>query len=84
MNLSSVNKNLTISFILKSFYNISPRGEILRIGVLRTKLFNIVFASCSFKNLDFLLLHTSYFDSSVALLLVFETLRFMFSVFSTV
>ena len=52
-------------------------------GVLRPKLFNILFASCFLIILIFFLLpHIAQFDNVIALsLLVFETLGFIFSVF---
>ena len=50
---------------------------------LRSKLRNIPFAACFYKkNLGFLAPHIAHFDNNIVLpLLVFETLRFMFSVF---
>ena len=45
----------------------SPNNGILFNGVLRPKLRNIPFASCSFINLDFSLLHTAYFDNNIVL-----------------
>ena len=57
-------------------------NEILINGVLRSKLLNILLASCFLTNIDFLLPYTAHFDNSIVLLLlVFETLGFMFSVF---
>ena len=44
----------------------SPNNGIL-LNVLRPKLLNIPFASCSFLDLDFLLPHTAHFDDSIAL-----------------
>ena len=41
----------------------SPNNEILLNGVLRPKLLNNPFTSCSFINLDFLLPHTTHFDN---------------------
>ena len=56
--------------------------RILFNGVLRLKLLNILFASCSFKNLNFLLLHIAHFDNKIVLpLLIFKTLGFILSVF---
>ena len=47
---------------------------------LRPKLLNIPLASCFLINLDFLLSHIAHFDYRIVLLLlVFKTLRFMFS-----
>ena len=45
----------------------SPNNGILLNGVLRPKLLNIPFASCSFINLDFILPHTAHFDNSINL-----------------
>ena len=51
-------------------------------GNLIPKLLNNFFASCFFIVLDFLLLHTAHFDTNIVLpFLVFETFKFMFSVF---
>ena len=48
-------------------------------GVLRPRLLNNRFASCSFINLDFLLPHTAHFDDNIDLpFLVFNTLEFTF------
>ena len=59
----------------------SPNNGILFNGVFRPKLLNNPFASCSFINLDFLLLHTAHFDDNIDLpFLVFNTLEFTFSV----
>ena len=50
--------------------------------VLSPKLFNIPLASCFLKNLNFVVTQMAHFDNSIVLLLlVFETLGFMFSVF---
>ena len=55
---------------------------ILLSGVLIPKLLNNPLASCSLINIDFLLPYIAHFDKSIVLLLlVFETLEFMFSVF---
>ena len=51
---------------IKTIYLI-PNNGILVNGFLRPKLLNIPFASCSFKNLDFLLLHTAHFDNNIVL-----------------
>ena len=60
----------------------SPNNGILLNGILRSELLSIPFASCSFINLDFLLLHTAHFhDHIVQASLVFETFGFMFPVF---
>ena len=59
----------------------SPNNGTLLNGVLRAKLLNIPFASCSFINLHFLLPHTAHFDNNVVLpFLVFKTFEFTFSV----
>ena len=59
----------------------SPNNGILLNGVLRPKLLNNIFASCSFINLHFLLLHTAHFDDNIVLpVLVFNTLEFTLSV----
>ena len=59
----------------------SPNNGILLIGVLRPKLLNNLFASCSFIKFDFLLPHTAHFDNNVVLsFLVFKTFEFTFSV----
>ena len=49
----------------------SPYNGILFNGVLRPKLLNISFASCSFINLDFLLEYTAHFDDNIVLPLDF-------------
>ena len=60
----------------------SPNNEILLNGVLRPKILNSPFASCSFINLDFLLPHTTHFDNNIVLpFLVFKTFRYTFSEF---
>ena len=60
----------------------SPNNGILLNGILRPKLFNILFPSRSFINLDFLLSHKAHFDNNIVLpLLVFETLRFILYLF---
>ena len=52
----------------------SPNNGILLNWVLRPKLRNIPFTSCSFINLDFLLPHTTHCDDNIALpCLVFNT-----------
>ena len=54
----------------------SPNNGILLNDVLRPKLLNIPFASCSFINLDFLLPNIAYFDDNIVLpFLVFKTLE---------
>ena len=59
-----------------------PNNGILFNGVLRTKLLNIPFASCSFINLDSLLPHTAHFDNSIVLpFLLFNTFEFTIFVF---
>ena len=59
----------------------SPNNGILLNGILRSKLLSIPFASCSFINLDFLLLHTAHFDDSIVLsFLVFNTVESTFFV----
>ena len=73
-------KSLFISFILYE-NKTSPNIGILLNFVLPILLKN-PFASYSFKNLDFLLLHIVHSDNSIVLpLLVFKTLGFMFPVF---
>ena len=60
----------------------SPNNGIFLNGVLRPKLLNIHFVSCSLINLDFLLLHRAHFDDNIVLpFLVFNTFEFTFSVF---
>ena len=60
----------------------SPNNGILFNGVLRPKLLNNPFASCSFINLDFLLLRTAHFDNNILLpFLVFITLNLHFLYF---
>ena len=60
----------------------SPNNGILLNGVLRPKLLNIPFASYSFINLDFFLLHTAHFDDNTVLpCLVFNTFESTFLVF---
>ena len=50
-------------------------------GVLRTKLLNIPFASCSFINLDFSQSHAAHFDDSIVLTFFdFNTFGSTFSV----
>ena len=59
-----------------------PNNRILLYGVLRPKLFNISFASCSFINLDILLPYTTHFDDNTVLpFLVFNTLDLHFLYF---
>ena len=43
----------------------SPNNGILLNGISRPKLLNIPLGSCSFINLDFLLLHTADFDNNI-------------------
>ena len=45
----------------------SPNNGILLNGVLRRRLINNPFASCSFINLDFLLPHTTHFYNYIVL-----------------
>ena len=45
----------------------SLNNRILFNGVLRRKLLNIHFASCSFINLSFLLPHAAHFDNNMVL-----------------
>ena len=52
----------------------SPNNRILFNCVLRSKLLNNPFASCSFINLDFLLPHIVYFDDHINLPFEFLTL----------
>ena len=60
---------------------ISPNIGTLLNDVLTPKLLNRPFASRSLINRDFLLPHIAHFDNIVFVtLLVFQTLRFMFSV----
>ena len=61
----------------------SSNNGILVNGVLRPKLLNIHFASCSFINLDFLLRHAIHFDDRIVLPFSrFSTFGSTFSVFS--
>ena len=46
----------------------SPNDGTLLNGVVRPKLLNNHFASCSFTNLDFLLTHTAHFFCIISLL----------------
>ena len=54
----------------------SPKNGILLNGVLRSRLLNNPFTSCSFINHDFLLPHAAHFDTNIVLLffvlIVFE------------
>ena len=60
----------------------SLNNGILLKGVLISNLVNNPCGSCFLINLDFLLRHTKNFDKNIALLLlVFETLGFILSVF---
>ena len=60
----------------------SPNNGILLNGVLKLKLLNNPFASCSFINLDFLLLHTAHFDNNIDLPFLFsKTFQPTFCVF---
>ena len=62
--------------------NMSPNNGILFNGVLIPKLLNNPFACCSLINFDFLLSHIADVDKIIVLpLAVFETLRFILSVF---
>ena len=57
------------------------KGTLLN-GILRAKLLNSPFAFQFLINLDFLLPHYGHFDNIIVLLLlVFETLGFMFFVY---
>ena len=57
-----------------------PNNRILLNWVLRPKLLNNPFASCSFVNLDFLLPHTANFGNNIVLpFLVFNTFESTFS-----
>ena len=59
-----------------------PNNGILLKGVLRPKLLNNPFDSCSFTNLDFLLPHTAHFNDNIDLrFLVFKTFESKFSFF---
>ena len=59
----------------------SPNNGILLNGVLRPKLLNNLFASCSFITLDILLPHTAHFDNNIVLpFLVFNSFELTFSV----
>ena len=60
----------------------SPNNGILLNGVLRPRILDNPFVSCSFINLDFLLPHTAHFDNNIVLpLVVFRTFRYILSVF---
>ena len=59
----------------------ASNNGILLNGVLRPKLLNIPFASCSFINLYFLLLHTAHFDNNIILPVFLNTFGSTFSVF---
>ena len=51
-----------------------PNNGILLKGVLKPKLLNNPFGSCSFTNLDFLLPHAAHFNDNIDLpFLVFKT-----------
>ena len=68
IKLLPASKNLfTISFILYTQKNISPNNGILLNRVLRPKLLNSPFASCSFKNLDFLIPQSAHFGCIINL-----------------
>ena len=59
-----------------------PNNGILLNGVLKLKLLNNPFASCSFINLDFLLPHTAHFDNNIDLPFLFsKTFQPTFCVF---
>ena len=61
---------------------ISPDNGTLLNGILRAKLLYSPFAFQFLINLDFLLSHYGHFDNIIVLLLlVFETLGFMFFVY---
>ena len=58
----------------------SNNGTLLN-GVLRPELLNIQFPSCSFINLDFLLLHAANFDDNIVLpFLAFKNFESIFSI----
>ena len=60
----------------------SPNNGILPNHVLRPKLFNNPFASCSFTNLDFLIPQSAHFDCIINLpFFVLKIFQFKFSVF---
>ena len=60
----------------------SLNNRILFNGVLRPRLLNNHFASCSFINLDILLPHTANFDNNIGLpFFVFITFEFTLSVY---
>ena len=64
-----------------SFCNELYNGTLLN-GVLRPKLLNILFVSCFLINFGFLAPNIAHFENNIVLLLLFfETLGFMFSVF---
>ena len=65
-------------FKKKTFNN----GILLK-GVLISKLLNRPFASCSFKNLDFLIPQTDHFHCITNLLIFVLTILGFFSIFST-
>ena len=52
----------------------SPNNGILLNGVVRPRLLNNLFASCSFINLDFLLSHTAHFDDNIELPLIYHNI----------
>ena len=71
-----------VQFIIQIQNKISPNIFTLQNGVLRPNLLNNLFASWFLIDLDFLLPHILHFDNTIVLpLIVFQTLRFMFSVF---
>ena len=60
----------------------SPSNRILFSGASRLNLINNPFASYSFTNLGFLILHTAYFDSIIILpYFVLEIFESKFSLF---
>ena len=72
---------ISIHFVLNE-NKISPNTGILFNGVLRPKLLNNPFASCSLLNFDFLLPHIEHVDKIIILPLVaFKTFGLILSVF---
>ena len=91
MNLSPANKNLLTILKRQNCYNnyeiIASKTNYHHIngiflnGVLRPKILNTPLATCFLINLHFLVPFSTHFDNNIVLLLlVFETLGFMFSV----
>ena len=59
----------------------SPNNRIFLDGILRPKLLNNPFASCSFINFNFLPPHIAHFDDNIVVpFLVFNTYEYIFSV----